>query len=250
MINNISTNWVSFYEELATKLLEYKNNRPEILKKLNEIEENKEKYGIETDSIFPKKDEFGKDYNFEDICPFTVFGIFNRSLDLHDRIGIMNGIKEKFELESEVPTDLTGIPIMYNAIACFVDSKVPDYKEEINRLWLFFESAINFSKNANLSSETIFKNYYNDVVGKDGLNFRYAEALFWIRPMFYLPLDKINRYYIKEKLGIDAPIGKPVNADEYVELARRVKTELKSMNLEITSIPEMSYISHNELKEI
>ena len=61
--------WVSFYEELATSLLEYKNKRSDLLKILENI-------FTDTGMNYPFK-ERGKE-KYEDICPFTVFGSFNK----------------------------------------------------------------------------------------------------------------------------------------------------------------------------
>ena len=64
--------WVSFYTELATKLLEYMNERPSLIKKLQNVYSN---IGMK----FPKLD---KDYAPKDIDPFTVFGLFNKGITL------------------------------------------------------------------------------------------------------------------------------------------------------------------------
>lgn len=62
--------WVDFYEELATSLLKYKNNRSELLNIL-------EKVFKDAEMNFPFKERGQEKY--EDICPFTVFGSFNLS---------------------------------------------------------------------------------------------------------------------------------------------------------------------------
>ena len=61
--------WVDFYKELAEKLLKYKDNRKELIKKIQNI------YDVAGLNL-PKLDSDNKIY---DIDPFTVFGLFNKS---------------------------------------------------------------------------------------------------------------------------------------------------------------------------
>ena len=63
--------WTSFYMELASALLKYKNNRSELISILKTIFSDA---GVN----FPFKEK-GKDV-YEDICPFTVFGSFNKKI--------------------------------------------------------------------------------------------------------------------------------------------------------------------------
>ncbi|MGB4024786.1 MAG: hypothetical protein WBK75_07080 [Acutalibacteraceae bacterium] len=63
--------WTEFYIELASALLPYKNNRSELIAKLKTI-------FADAGMNFPFK-ERGKEV-YEDICPFTVFGSFNKGI--------------------------------------------------------------------------------------------------------------------------------------------------------------------------
>ena len=69
MSNVNQFDWVDFYEELADKLLQFKENRQELVAKVYEI------YGT-TGINMPTLE---KDNQFIDIDPFTVFGLFNKS---------------------------------------------------------------------------------------------------------------------------------------------------------------------------
>ena len=62
--------WVDFYEEFASKLLEYKNNRKELIGKLVKVYDS---IGIK----LPKLEANGIP---EDIDPFTIFGLFTKAL--------------------------------------------------------------------------------------------------------------------------------------------------------------------------
>lgn len=62
--------WINFYTEFATKLLPFKTNRKELIKKLYAA--------YNTAKIRVPKLE--NDYEIIDIDPFTIFGTFNKGI--------------------------------------------------------------------------------------------------------------------------------------------------------------------------
>ena len=71
--------WVDFYKEFASKLLDYKDRRDELVEKVKAI------YTM-TGMNMPTLE---KDNNLIDIDPFTVFGLFNKKLKDDNRIKIL-----------------------------------------------------------------------------------------------------------------------------------------------------------------
>ena len=69
MSNVNQFDWVDFYEELADKLLPFKENWQELVAKVYAIYEST---GINMPTL-------EKDNQLVDIDPFTVFGLFNKS---------------------------------------------------------------------------------------------------------------------------------------------------------------------------
>lgn len=61
--------WVEFYKELASKLLQYKASRGDLVAKVKKIYETT---GINMPTL-------EKDNQLVDIDPFTFFGLFNKS---------------------------------------------------------------------------------------------------------------------------------------------------------------------------
>lgn len=61
--------WVDFYQEFAQKLVAYRDNRLDLIKKVKEI------YKLSAISM----PTLEKDNNLVDIDPFTVFGLLIRS---------------------------------------------------------------------------------------------------------------------------------------------------------------------------
>ena len=78
--------WVDFYEEFASKLLEYKNIRNELINKIAKVYDS---IGIK----LPKLEANGIP---EDIDPFTIFGLFNKGITNDNRISILEGIAREF----------------------------------------------------------------------------------------------------------------------------------------------------------
>lgn len=80
-----SFEWTNFYMKFADKLLEYKNDRTNLIKLI--------------DKVFDKsnlKNPFMENGElFDDICPFTVFSAFNRQIKMNNRITILK-ISKKF----------------------------------------------------------------------------------------------------------------------------------------------------------
>ena len=98
MTNKNQFDWVDFYKEFASKLLQYKDNRKELVEKVLEI------YKI-TDLEVPSLEQ--NDKILTDIDPFTVFALFNRTPQSEDdRKKIISAIADLFSVTTPVPTHL------------------------------------------------------------------------------------------------------------------------------------------------
>ena len=101
--------WINFYTEFATKLLPFKTNRKELIKKLYAA--------YNTAKIRVPKLE--NDYEIIDIDPFTIFGTFNKGITDTNKIAILNGIASEFNISATVPNNFDGIPGLNNLKATF-----------------------------------------------------------------------------------------------------------------------------------
>ena len=103
--------WIPFYEEFAKNLLAFKDNakRPELVNKIKELNAEWIKF-IKAPT---------KDNDFNDIDPFTVYAIFNRSSGIEKRKAIIASLKSKFNVDAAVPSDFDGIPIVNSQKSCF-----------------------------------------------------------------------------------------------------------------------------------
>lgn len=185
-IKAMKYDWIDIYQEFANKLLDYKNNREELIRILQNI------YS-ELDLNYPLKD--GNDVG-KDVCPFSVIGIFNKQISEKNRINILSKIKEKFNLNSNIPTDFSGIPVLSNMMSMFYHFTPHRKDSDIPNLWDLFEKAIQYADNQNDSNYNEFCKSYNIVIEQPLVKWNITMGLFWIRPYTYLNLDVKNRDYL------------------------------------------------------
>ena len=112
--------WPEFYMEFADKLLEYKNNRKELINKIQKIYSN-----LKMNLPSLEGDEKGSKIPY-DIDPFSVFALFNKQISTENRINIITQIKNEFSINAEVPLTFHGISLVNNLKATF-------YRFEENR---------------------------------------------------------------------------------------------------------------------
>lgn len=243
-MDELNFEWVNFYMEFADKLLEYKNNRRELI---NIIVQSFD----ELDMDFPKveADEDGNKIIPIDIDPFTIFAFFNKQITDKKRIKIANKIKEKFSIKSNVPSTFDGIPVANNLKAAFYGFQQIRGNEDIDNLWHIFEYTLKL--NDNKENKTEFIKYYNQVLTQRGVRWNITMGLFWIRPENFIALDKNNREYLiksnlfSEKLGNTIKsLRKPPEGELYLKICEYVLNELKSPKIEFKTIPELSYYAY------
>lgn len=138
--------WTEFYVELASALLHYKNNRSELIAKLKTI-------FADAGMNFPFK-ERGKEV-YEDICPFTVFGSFNKGITNANRIALLEQFAKQFSIKAAVPTEFDGIPVVMNLSAWFFAYKENRGEHDIDNLWDLLEKAIAYSDEASTDNKML-----------------------------------------------------------------------------------------------
>lgn len=99
--------WIPIYQELADELVKWKNRQAELIAFFEGLREKG--YTI---TPFNDKGEEGEVFLLDEIDPFTFYGVFNRGITIDKRISILAEIKRFFNLQSEIPSDFDGIPIM------------------------------------------------------------------------------------------------------------------------------------------
>ncbi|WP_068449263.1 AAA family ATPase [Caviibacter abscessus] len=243
MYNKNIFDWVDFYKAFANSLLAYKNKRNELIDIIKNIYE-------EIDINMPTLE---KDNNIIDIDPFTVFGLFNKSfMKESNRVKIISSFVKKLQINVNIPTSFASIPVLNNQNATFYSFN--DVSEnDINELWLLFESALKYSENPSEENRSIVSKYFDIVINKKGNdNSKVTMGLYWISPNVFLNLDRKNEWYIyetkkiPEEVIMNLPkIKSKIKAKNYFDISEKIKTYLQSDSSQLKDFKELSFAAWN-----
>lgn len=232
--------WTEFYMELATALLPYKNNRSNLIAKLKTI-------FADAGMNFPFK-ERGKEV-YDDICPFTVFGSFNKGITNANRIALLEQFAKQFSIKAAVPTEFDGIPVVMNLSAWFFAYKENRGEHDIDNLWDLLEKAIAYSDEASTDNKNAFIAAYDTVIKQKKIKWNITMGLYWARPYTFINLDSTNRAFITDvdnmphyftTIFSDINKGLP-NGRNYLFMCEQAKNALNQKEYEYHSFPELSY---------
>lgn len=240
--------WIDFYTEFATKLLEFKDNREKLIHKIYSIYDN---IGISV----PKLE---KDNEITDIDPFTVFGLFNKGITNNNRILILNGIASEFQIFANVPDNFDGVPVLNNLKATFYSFIDERNDSDIDNIWGLFEAAINFSESDTKENLEKFIEYYNIVHEQRCIKWNITIGLYWIRPYTFINLDSRNRWYMIDTnnmpdefvTAINKKLNKVPYAEEYLEIRDICRKTFESAECKYKSFPELSYYAWIESERV
>lgn len=243
--------WIDFYMELADKLLPYRNDRKNLIKKIKTI--------YSTINIrLPKLEE---DNTLIDIDPFTIFGLFNKGITTANRIAILQGFAQEFSIKAAIPSSFDGIPVLNNMAATFYHFIGVRQENDIENLWKMFIIALKYADTQSNNNKKEFIEIFDIVSHQKGIRWNLTMALFWIRPYKYINLDSRNRWYISDpkNMPIDyiENIGTFENVptgEEYLAIIDKTSTVLEKSNYNYKNFPELSHyawvISEKVNKEI
>ena len=237
-INNYA--WVEFYSELATKLLEYTNDRQTLIIKLQKV----------YTTIDMKLPKLEKDNILRDIDPFTIFGLFNKGITKENRIKIIKGIANEFSILAEVPERFDGIPVLNNQKATFYYFIGDREEQDIDNLWNLFEAAQKYADDPSVENKATFIKYYDTCLQQKGIRWNITMGLYWIRPYKFINLDSTNREFILNSENMpnnfivfldklkSAPSG-----EKYLKICKSCDSILESGNYQYHNFPELSYFA-------
>jgi 5-methylcytosine-specific restriction protein B len=209
-----SFTWVPFYQELAKKLSGWEKRQEELISFLETL--RTEGYVI---TPLNDKDINGARFLLKEIDPFTFFGVFNRGIRFDQRLAILVRMKGHFELQSELPEDFNGIPVLNNLKSWFFPYQASRDINDVGRLWRVFQLAL---EEGPLGKKQ-FLRAFDEALTVKQTNVNLTMGLFWIRPDAFLNLDQVNRSH----LGIKLPSG-GLNAKFYTETVQRIRVGKKS----------------------
>lgn len=240
MENNEKYEWVSFYKELAERLLGYKNNREKLIEKVKAIYENS---GISMPTL-----ELNND--LVDIDPFTIFGIFNKSsMKESNRIKLLTAVADLFDVKAPIPRTFNSIPVLNNQNATFyyfIDKRGSD---DIDDLWGLFETALAYAKDPSEHNCAQVSRFFDLAINRKGNgNSKITMGLYWIAPDSFLNLDSRNTWYIYESGKLPAElvqslpaIEQKIPAKKYFDIVGKLRSFLKSGNSKLKDFKDLSF---------
>lgn len=226
--------WIPFYKEFAKKLMDFRNDRASLL---SLIYKNKG-YFLAT----YLHDDKGEHDLLTDIDPFTVFGLFNRGIKQANRIKSAERFKKLLQMDSDVPTDFEGIPILNNQTSFFFGFRKKRGKDDIEHLWCLFEKAVKFEKAVN---DEDIEDTFNMVINQYCININITMALFWIRPEKFLAFDSTNRAYLLKNYNISLPDNVPPYK-QYMKIVNDIKDKMNTRKIHEKSFLELSSNANNK----
>lgn len=186
--------WVDIYQELATTLLAWENKQSELIAFLDDL--HAQGYTV---TSMQDKNRDDERVLLTELDPFTFFSAFNRQIKDENRIAILAQVKKHFRLQSPLPSDFAGIPVVNNQSSWFFDYHKLRKPADIPHLWHLFRLALQDNPLQNPQ----FLQAFDEALAIRRVNINLTMGLFWIRPYTFLGVDRQNRAY----LNIDLPKG-------------------------------------------
>ena len=195
--------WVNTHKELVKYLKTKEHSQIELIKLLKSV-------GI---SPFNDKSEpDGVNIELEEIDPFTFF-CYIYKYGNQKSMKYLQAIANKLKIT--VPSDREGIPSAQAQKVWLFPYKYARNNNEIPRLWNFFKKAIeNNIKDSDFEDILKIKN-----IGKAKI----TEALFYINPENYLPIDGPTKPYLKQVLSINPSFN---SYSDYISLLNIIREKI------------------------
>ena len=240
-MNSDKVEWTDFYMEFADKLLEFKDNRTDLINKILNIFKD-------LDMRLPtlEVDDDGNMVDPFDIDPFTIFALFNKQISAETRINIITQIKKEFSLNFEVPNTFHGIAVVNNLKATFYYFSDKRGEEDIDNLWKLFEIALNYSDDVKVD----FIEVYDKVINQRGIKWNITMALNWIRPFDFINLDSNNRNLLSEDSIFSKEFQNEIkslttspNGQKYLHICEEVKNAIKQTG-KYDNFPKLSHAAY------
>ena len=134
-------------------------------------------------------------------------------------------MKEKFALESALPSDFHGIPVLHPMKSWFIPYQQERRGSDVDQLWHVFELALADKPLDNPE----FARAFDHALQVRSTNVNLTMGLFWIRPDLFLNLDSVNREHLHIRLPKEG-----LNAEFYIKTVRQMLDKG-------TPLPEISY---------
>ena len=243
--------WTGFYEELATRLLPFKEDRWGLIDRLQNVYAS---IGL----AVPKLDSAPLPV---DIDPYTVFGLFNKGISHYNRLKIIAAFAQEFDVAASVPEDFDGVPVLNNLNATFYafvsDSRRGEH--DIDNLWDVFETELALADDDNADARASFVEAFERAIVQFGIGWKLSMGLFWTRPGFFVSLDQRSRWFMGD-MGLAGPqIAEVVPKDHdapvhdgatYLAICDFVRSNLNTEACPYPHLPALSSAAFTESERV
>ena len=233
--------WAEFYQKFADKLLTYRGNRPGLLSKIHEIASNTPNLDYLTD-----RDSKQNIIPLVDICPFTVFGTFNRRLRDENRKNIMKEFAETFGIKNAIPKKFDGIPVLHPQKSMYFGFQNDRQSSDIQNLWNLFQLAIKLADSNGKNHQSQFIKMYDRCLSQKHTGWKLSMGLYWIRPFYFLSLDGNSQEFIEKTIGMSinkSGSNKRCSANDYLDTRDDIIKKFKRDSIEKGLFQKLSYVS-------
>ncbi len=206
--------WQPIYEEIALHFINYESRQTEVINLLDRMTETGLNVIFTTDQLSD-----GTKGRLEEIDPFTFFSSFNRSTTNKKRIEVLKFLKKEWNLNSPLPQDFSGIPIVNPQAAWFFPYAKERSDTDVPNLWKLARFAIE-DRWDQCAPDLFDKCLQIKGVGIAKL----TTGLFWLAPSRFLPIPATSKAYL-ENHGISAKV---VDKASYDALMSKVASTLSS----------------------
>ena len=226
--------WTKFYSEFADRILVHRDDRRSLVAAIREVSSG-------LGRPIPLQDHFpdGTSGPLEDICPFTTIGLFNRGITDENRRRIAGGLAEFLGVTEPVPDSFEGIPTLNNLNAWFFPYASERTDDHLDTLWRVFADALKYADHGDEADQARFTESFNDTIPRHSVGPRLATGLYWIRPWFFLTLDGRTVGFLRDRLGVEVPRGRP-DAETYLALHDQLESLFIEGEQPVHSLPELS----------
>lgn len=239
--------WVPFYEELASSILSYRNDRQVLLSKLWSIAQNsrQQKYFKYLRSDIRPDGSRGE---LQDVDPFTFLSPFNRKTTEAVRTAIAKAYAEEFKISAEPPTRFLGIPIVNNQNSWFIRSESERDPDQVDSLWNLAEAAFDYAENTNeRTRESLVKAFDSAAPGNAR---QLSMGMYWIRPNVFTAYDQVNAGFLREQfpeISQRLALSQKIDGEEFLSNTEELQAWIADEASPFNSIPELSFTAWDHM---
>lgn len=195
--------WVETHQKITQYLSTKENSQQDLIDLLKSV------------GIGPFNDKAGSgehDIELDEIDPFTFY-CYIYKYGTKRRLKYLQDIAANLNVEK--PSGESGIPSAQAQKVWLFPYKYERTNNEVSRLWNLF--------NKELKDQITDQDFEDALQIRSTGKTKLTEALFYVNPEKYLPINGPTKPYIKEELGIDTKFN---SYNEYIEILSQIKEKI------------------------